>query len=344
MSVSPTQAADPGIVVLHSGEPPAGLERAVMEIAPQAVVRFATAAELTAALPGADVLLVWDFTSDALRSAWPAATALRWVHTASAGVDRVAFPELLGSDVLLTNSRGVFDVPVAEYVLGAVLAFAKDLPVSLRLQDDRIWRHRETERIAGRCAVVVGSGPIGRTIGRMLRAVGMQVSLVGRTERTDDPEFGTVHAQAALPELAPGTDYLILAAPLTDQTRGMVDHALLAALPATARLVNVSRGPLVVTDDLVAALHEGRLAGAMLDVFDTEPLPPDSPLWDAPGVVISPHMSGDVQGWRDELVTLFVDNFYRYFHGRPLHNVVDKTRGYVTDTGSSAAASTGSTP
>lgn len=307
-------------------------------------MRYATAAELASALPGADVLLVWDFTSDAVRPAWPAADAMRWVHTASAGVDRVAFPELLSSDVVLTNSRGVFDVPMAEYVLATVLAFAKDLPATLRLQQGRTWRHRETERIAGRRVVVVGSGPIGRAIGRLLRAVSMQVDLVGRTERLDDPEFGRVHAPAALSGMAPETDYLVLAAPLTDQTRGMVDGTLLSALPPNARLVNVGRGPLVVTDDLVAALREGRLAGAALDVFETEPLPADSPLWDTPGVVVSPHMSGDVHGWRNELVTLFTTNLARYCRGQPLHNVVDKTRGYVTDTGASAAARTGSTP
>ncbi len=307
-------------------------------------MRYATADDLAAALPGADILLVWDFTSDAVRPAWPAADVLHWVHTASAGVDQVAFPELLGSDVVLTNSRGIFDVPMAEYVLGAVLAFAKDLPGTVRLQDDRTWRHRETERIAGHSAVVVGSGPIGRAIGRLLRAVGMRVHLVGRTEHTGDSEFGTVFGQQSLPSLAPRTDYLVLAAPLTDQTRGMVDSALLNLLPRTARLINVGRGPLVVTDDLVTALHAGRLAGAALDVFETEPLPRDSPLWDTPGVVVSPHMSGDVHGWRDELVTLFAENLDRYAHGRPLHNVVDKTRGYVTDTGSSAAARTGSPP
>lgn len=307
-------------------------------------MRYATAAELPAALPGSDVLLVWDFTSDAVRPAWPAADSLNWVHTASAGVDRVAFPELLRSDVVLTNSRGVFDLPMAEYVLGLVLAFAKDLPYTVRLQAGHTWRHRETERIGGRRAVVVGSGPIGRAIARLLHAAGLQVQLVGRTERTADPEFGTVHAQAALPALAALADYLVVAAPLTEQTRGLVDATLLRALPPTARLINVSRGPLVVTDDLVAALRAGRLAGAALDVFENEPLAPDSPLWDTPGLIVSPHMSGDVRGWRDELVRLFAENLSRYSGGQPLQNVVDKTRGYVTDTGSSAAARTGSTP
>jgi phosphoglycerate dehydrogenase-like enzyme len=307
-------------------------------------VRYATGDELASALPGAEVLLVWDFTSDAVRAAWPAADTIRWVHTASAGVDRVAFPELLSSDVVLTNSRGVFDLPIAEYVLALVLAFAKDLTGTLRLQENRTWRHRETERVAGRRAVVVGSGPIGRAIGRLLRAVGMRVDLVGRVERTGDPEFGTVFGQDSLLGLAAGTDYLVLAAPLTAQTRGMIDHTLLSALPPTARLINVSRGPLVMTDDLVAALRDGRLAGAALDVFETEPLPAASALWNTPGVVVSPHMSGDAHGWRTELVTLFTANFDRYARGQPLHNVVDKTRGYVTHTGGNGAARTGRTP
>jgi phosphoglycerate dehydrogenase-like enzyme len=328
------------IVVLHSDDRPPGLDDALRGT--PTAVRYAQPDELASAMPGADILLVWDFTSDAVRPAWPAADTLRWVHTASAGVDRVAFPDLLASDVVLTNSRGVFDRPMAEYVLAAVLAFAKDLPATLRLQDGRHWQHRETERVAGRSAVVVGSGPIGRAIARLLIAVGMHVQLIGRTPRRDDPEFGEVYGQQALPGLAAGTDYLVLAAPLTDQTRGMVDATLLDALPSTARLINVGRGPLVVTDDLVAALNEGRLAAAALDVFEAEPLPADSPLWTTPGLIVSPHMSGDVHGWRDELVTLFVENLDRYSRGQPLHNVVDKARGYVTDTGSSAAVRTGS--
>lgn len=329
------------VVVLHAGDLPAGLE----EITSGAILRTVTADELPSALPGADVLLVWDFLSDALRPAWPSADSLRWVHTASAGVDRVAFAELLESDVVLTNSRGVFDVPMAEYVLGLVIAFAKDLPGTVRRQDQRRWEHRETERLAGCTATVVGSGPIGRAIGRALAAAGLTVQLVGRVEHSDDPEFGTVHASAALPGLLPAVDYLVLAAPLTEQTRGMIDAAALAAMKPTARLINVSRGPLVVTEDLVAALRGGRLAGAALDVFDTEPLPGSSPLWDLPGVIVSPHMSGDVLGWRDELAALFADNLDRYRAGRPLRNVVDKVRGYVTTTDATGVAppSTGPT-
>lgn len=305
---------DPVITVLHSGDRPKHLPRA----------RYATDDELADALPGTEVLLVWEFTSTALRAAWPAADALRWVHTASAGVDRMIFPGMVESDVLLTNSRGVFDTPIAEYVLGLVIAMAKDLPGTLAQQGRRQWRHRETERVAGRRAVVVGSGPIGRATAALLGAVGMRVELVGR--RGGDG----AHPFDALPGLLPSAEWLVLAAPLTDATRGLLDAAALAALPDGARVVNVGRGALVVQDDLVAALESGRLGGAALDVFEAEPLPADSPLWTLPGVIVSPHMSGDVLGWRDELEALFSDNLDRYRSGRPLRNVVDKTLGFVT--------------
>jgi phosphoglycerate dehydrogenase-like enzyme len=317
----------PTITVLHGGDHPPGLEEQVGD----ARLRFAgDAASLTEALPGSDVLLTWDFLSGAVRDAWVAADAgssVRWVHTASAGVDKVAFPELLASDAVLTNSRGVFDTPMAEWVLGAILAFAKDLPRTLSLQRDRTWRHRETEPVAGRSVTVVGSGPIGHAITDLLRATGMSVELVGRTARDG------VHAFEALDELLPDTHYLVLAAPLTDQTRGLLHAGTLARLPGTARVINVGRGPLVVQDDLVAALADGTIAGAALDVFEVEPLPDDSPLWSMENVIVSPHMSGDIVGWRDTLVDLFVDNLTRYRAGRELRNVVDKERGYVSSGG-----------
>lgn len=329
MSVSAGQP--PRVVLLHDGELPSDLPA----IEKLATVIPADEHELATALPGADVLLVWDFLTDAVPGAWPAADSVRWVHTASAGVDRVAFPGLLESDVVLTNSRGVFDQPMAEYVLGLVLAYAKDLPGTLRNQTERRWRHRETERIAGRRAVVVGTGPIGKAIGHQLTAAGLEVELVGRTAR-DDSEFGSVRSSADLLEVLPDADYLVLAAPLTDQTRGLVDAAALRAMKSSARLINVGRGALVVTADLERALTDGEIAGAALDVFETEPLPADSPLWELPGVIVSPHMSGDVVGWRDELADLFVENLGRYVRGEPLHNVVDKDRGYVTDSGATS--------
>lgn len=316
----------PAVLVLEGEVPPpqmASIERL-------ADVRHTRAAELAESLPGTEVLFLWDFWSDAVAAAWPRADSLRWVHIASAGVDRLLFPELAASDVTVTNSRGVFDEPIAEYVLGLVLCFAKDLHTTLRLQGQRRWLHRETERVTGARALVVGTGPIGRAIGRRLAAVGMAVGGVGRTGRTGDPDLGDIRPFAELREALAEADYVVLAAPLTDLTRDMIDAAALARMRPAARLINVGRGQLVVEKALVDALTDGRIAGAALDVFATEPLPESSPLWTMPNVVVSPHMSGDAAGWRDRLVELFADNLARYRDGRALRNVVDKQRGYVT--------------
>lgn len=314
------------VVVLHDGTHPSSMG----EIERLAEVRYATGEELPAAIAGADVLFVWHFRSEAVASAWPAADSLKWIHAASAGVDRLLFPELLDSEVALTNSRGVFDGAMAEYVLGTVLSFAKDLHTSVRLQDRKQWQHRETERIGGKRALVIGTGPIGRAIARQLSAAGMLVTGAGRVEREDDADFGRVHASDALDAVLGEFDYVVLAAPLTEQTKGLLDARALSHLKPTARVINVGRGELIVQEDLVEALAAGRLAGAALDVFDTEPLPETSPLWEMPNVLVSPHMSGDTVGWTDELVALFCENLRDYLAGEPLRNVVDKERGYVS--------------
>ena len=318
-------------MVLHDHSGNTGRPEGMAPVEAVADVRYATADDLVRALPGADVLLVWDFRSTALASAWPAASSLRWVHAASAGVNHLLTPEVVASEVLVTNSRGVFDEPMAEYVLGLTLALAKDLPTTLSQQRERRWQHRETERLGDRHALVAGTGPIGRAIGRKLAAVGMRVTGLGRIARSTDPDLGEVLPMSSLLEVLPDADYVVLAAPLTDETRDMIDAKALAAMKPTARLINVSRGHLVVQEDLVEALTAGRLAGAALDVFVDEPLAADSTLWRLPNVIVSPHMSGDVVGWRAELVTLFADNLSRYLDGRPLRNVVDKTRGYVRE-------------
>ncbi|SPT56993.1 MULTISPECIES: D-2-hydroxyacid dehydrogenase [Actinomadura] len=315
----------PDVVVLVGDVEPRGMAEAER----LARVRYVRETELAEALPGADVLFMWDFLSDALAGAWPASGGPGWVHIASAGVDRLMFPALIESETKVTNSRGVFDEPIAEYVLGLVLAFAKDLPGTLRLQGERRWRHRETERVTGSRALVVGTGPIGRAIGRRLSAAGLAVTGAGRTARDADPDLGLVHPMERLDEALAEADYVVLAAPLTPQTRGMIDAAALDRMRPSARLINVGRGALVAEPDLVKALRAGRIAGAALDVFEDEPLPPSSPLWDMPNVIVSPHMSGDVIGWRDELVRLFAANLGRYVSGRPLRNVVDKRLGYV---------------
>ncbi len=321
----------PVIVVLgeHADDRPSHLEA----LEGRVELRVTGTAGLAEAMHGAQGLLLWDFFSSALRDVWDQCDALRWVHVAAAGVDRLVFPELAASHVVVTNAHGVFDRPIAEYVLGAVLAHAKQTHPSADLQRRHTWEHRETRSTTGARALVVGTGGIGREIARLLGAVGMQVTGAGRTARTRDPHFGEVVASADLARHAGDVDYLVNAAPLTPATRGLIDAAVLAALPAHAHLVNIGRGESVVTDDLVAALRDRQLDGATLDVVDPEPLPLGHPLWDLPGVVITPHMSGDVVGWRAALADQFVDNAQRWLTGEPLRGVVDTRLGYVPGAG-----------
>jgi phosphoglycerate dehydrogenase-like enzyme len=290
----------------------------------RARIVHADEATLAERLPLADVLLVWDFTSTAVRDAWPGeGPRPRWVHTASAGVDHLMCPELAASDTRVTNARGVFDQPIAEYVAALVLTMAKDLPRTLELQREGAWRHRESQRVAGTRACVVGSGPIGRAIVATLKALGVTTALVGRRSRTG------IHGPDDLGRLMARADWVIAAAPLTAETRGMFDARRFGMMQPSARFINIGRGQLVVEEALVEALTKRWIAGAALDVFAAEPLPPESPLWRVPGLIVSPHMSGDTVGWRDELGAQFVEMYDRWEAGRSLTNVVDKQRGYV---------------
>lgn len=284
---------------------------------------------LADALPGAEILFVWDFFSTALRDAWSRADALEWVHVAAAGVDSLLFDELRKSGVEVTNAHGAFDGPIAEFVLASVLAHDKQLHTSKELQRRSAWRHREVQRTAGRTALVVGTGGIGRATARLLRAVGLEVRGAGRTAREGDPDFGTVLASAELAEHAGWADHLVLIAPLTEQTRGLVGAGVLARMKPTAHLVNVGRGALVDEPALVEALRGGTIAAASLDVFTEEPLPAAHPFWELENVHVSAHMSGDVVGWRDTLADQFADNLARWCAGGELVNRVDKELGYV---------------
>ncbi|WP_304598471.1 D-2-hydroxyacid dehydrogenase [Homoserinimonas sp. OAct 916] len=314
----------PVVVVLHGKDLPAGMD----EVEAVAEVRYVKADGLAAALPGADVLFLWDFFSSAVETVWEHADSLKWIHVAAAGVDKLLFDELNESDVVVTNARGIFDRPIAEFVLASILAIAKDIPGSLRRQEKRQWEHRETERIDGTKALIVGTGAIGRATARMLTAMELTVVGVGRTDRVD-PDFGVVHASDRLADVVADADWLVLIAPLTDATRNMVDKAVLDALKPTARVINVGRGELIDDDALVDALASGGIAGAALDVFSTEPLPDSSPLWAMENVLISSHLSGDAVGWLERLSDLFRENFDRYVRGADLVNVVDKQLGFV---------------
>ncbi|MEV0290167.1 D-2-hydroxyacid dehydrogenase [Kribbella sp. NPDC050820] len=290
--------------------------------------RYCDAEGLREAVRGARGLLLWDYFSTAVREVWDDAGTLEWIHVTAAGVDTLLFDELRDSDVVVTNAHGVFDRPIAEYVLGAVIAHAKDSRTSFELQSRHEWRHRETRSVRGAKALVVGTGGIGREIARLLKAVDVEVRGAGRVARTPHPDFGQVVASSNLAQEVADVDYLVLAAPLTTATRGLVGAEVLAAMKEGAHLINVARGPIVDEAALLKALQDGRIT-ATLDVFDREPLPPEHPLWDAPGVTITAHMSGDVLGWRETLANQFAANLHRWLAGDQLLNVVDKKLGYI---------------
>ncbi|ORB54143.1 hypothetical protein BST42_10340 [Mycolicibacterium rhodesiae] len=268
-------------------------------------------------LAGAEVLYVWDHRFADLAPVLRSADRLRWVHAASVGVNRLICPELAQHQITLTNSRGVFDISIAEWVLAAVLSFVKGLPDTLALQREHTWLYRTTGRLAGKRAAVVGTGSIGRAIADRLSRLDVHVTLVGRHESSD------------LTAVAAEVDILIAAVPLTAATTGLIDAEVLAALGPAGFVVNVGRGATVVEDELIEALRAGTIAGAALDVFEVEPLPAYSPLWAMPNVLVSPHMSGDYVGFEADMMGVFVDNLQRWLRGEKLHNIVDPDSGYV---------------
>ncbi len=309
------------VVVAPAHPDPPGLEG----LATVAEVRIVRASgELATALDGCDVLAVYDFGTRLIADLGPRAGELGWIHAASAGVDAVLTPAVVAGATVVTNAQGVFDQPIAEWVLAVLLLFAKDLRTTIDLQRTRTWRHRESDRLAGRRVLVVGAGSIGGAVARLGRAAGLQVRGVARTARPDDPDFdAVVGADALLDELAEADD-IVITAPLTEATAGLLDAAAFAAVRPGCRLVNVGRGGVVDDDALLAALADGRVAAAALDVFTDEPLDPEHPFWAMEQVLVSPHMSGDVTGWVAALGAQFTENVARWRAGEPLHHVVDK--------------------
>jgi phosphoglycerate dehydrogenase-like enzyme len=276
-----------------------------------------------------DALFVWNVRSSFLRDNWSRLHRLRWVHAATAGVEWVLFPELVESDVVVTNSRFIFDRALAEYVIGMMLVLSKDFQSTFGHQAGHRWDQRESDTLDGKVVVFVGVGPIARRTAQLATVFGMVVRGIGRTARTADTDFGDIASPESMHALFADADYVVMVLPNTPLTAGLVDAAALAALKPTARLVNVGRAATLDQDALAGALREGRLAAAALDVVTPEPLPPDDPLWDAPNLMISPHMSGDFRGWRSKIVELFERNLESWLRGAPLVNVVDKHLGYA---------------
>jgi glyoxylate/hydroxypyruvate reductase A len=255
---------------------------------------------------------------------------LRWVQGTSAGIG--GFLERTGlvkSDLVFTTAAGVHGTPLAEFTLLGLLYFAKDMPRLAAWKAERRWHRHTTVQLAGRRVVLVGLGGIGREVARLLAAAGLQVCGAGRAGHSYDVAGVTSYVSSdRLHEVLPDTDALVLACPLTEQTRGLIGPCELSLLPRGAVVVNVSRGQVIDQDALTEALMSGHLGGAFLDVFAVEPLPPESLLWDLPNVVISPHSASTVAAENELITDLFCDNLRRWLDGAQLRNVFDRAAGY----------------
>ena len=283
----------------------------------------------TADLGAVDAAVLWSVEPEWLESA----PGLRWIHVGGAGVEGLPLAEIRRHGAILTNSSGVHVPNIPEHVLALLLAFARRLPQLLSAQRDRRWRdtetHAEVFEVSGQTLLLVGMGDIGLATGERAAALGMEVTGFRRRSGQPTPEFVTrVYWQEELHEALGNADHVLVSLPLTPATRGLIDAEALAAMRPGAFLYNVGRGPVVDQAALEAALAEGLLGGAGLDVTDPEPLPPESPLWAMENVIITAHTSGASPRFWDRAIELVVENVRRFRAGEELVNRVDLDAGY----------------
>jgi len=315
---------------------------------------------IRAAAPGARIVTIgfdghadgpMDDVEAMLRGRLPAETfdrilyrapSLRWVHSATAGVERVLTPSSRSRGLVITNARGVFSRPIAEYVMLMILAVSRRLPELIELQAERTWQPLEARELRDVTIGIVGLGSIGRGVGALGTAFGCRVMATRRRPEAgshavdgagDEPFLGSLMLDRVLPperlpELLAESDFVVLAAPLTPDTRGLISDEAIAQMKPGAWIINVARGELIDERALARALQDGRLGGAVLDTFREEPLPPTSTLYDLPNVILTPHTSWSSTRVLDRSVDLFCENLRRFADGRSLVNVVDPDAGY----------------
>jgi phosphoglycerate dehydrogenase-like enzyme len=257
-----------------------------------------------------------------------AAPKLRWFQALTAGVDQLTERGLLDRGFTVTKVSGLASNAIAEYAMASMLMLAKGLHTMIRNQAEHRWAFRFNAELRGKTVGIVGYGSIGKATARLAKAFGMRVVACRRRSGDPDPDCDRMRPYTALHELLGESDFVVLSVPLTEETRGLIGADELRAMRRTAYLVNVARGPVVDQEALIAALREGTIAGAGLDVFDPEPLPEDSALWDLPNVIITPHISGAIEGYGHRASELFVANLRRFLAGEPLENVVDPVLTY----------------
>jgi phosphoglycerate dehydrogenase-like enzyme len=311
--------------------PPNARHLAVLEQLPNdTTLTVGAAAEaFRSAAPEADVILTGMGMAPLLREIWPQAKKVRWVHSLSAGVDNLLFPELIESEVPLTNARGVFAESLGEFVLASMLFFGKDLRRMVRNQQAARWEQFDVDVLYRQTLGIIGYGEIGRAAARRAKAIGMKVLAIRRrSSAVEDPLVDEAFSVEDRVKMMPLCDYVAVAAPLTPDTKGMLGEAEIAAMKPTGVVINVGRGPVIDEPALIRALQEKRIRGAALDVFDQEPLPEGHPYWSMDNLLLSPHCADHTEGWVEDAMQMFVKNFRRFHKGEPLLNIVDKRAGY----------------
>lgn len=276
-----------------------------------------------------EVILFWSGSREMLREAFIRCGRLRWVHSRWAGLDTLLFPELVNSDVILTNGKGVFSQSLGEFALTAILYFAKDIPRMRRNQAARTWAPFEVEMIEGKVLGIVGYGDIGRAVATRAQAMGMRILALKRhAAHEPDALIERYYRPTELHDMLSRCDYIAAAAPLTAETRHMIGDAEFASMKDSAVVINVGRGAVIDEGAMVRALSEKRIRGAGLDVFEQEPLSKDSPLYGMENVLLSPHCADNIAGWKDDAMRFFLEQYARFEKNEPLLNVVDKRLGY----------------
>lgn len=311
------------VLVIAKREAP---EFALLRDVPHVLAYDASAA---AAMPAVTAILHWSGSRDMLREAFLRCERLRWIHIRFAGVDAMLFPELVASEVAVTNGKGVYSATLGEFALAAILYFAKDIPRLQRNQAAQLWTPFAMERIEGQTIGIVGYGDIGRAVAARAHAMGIRILAMKRKVPDEpDPLIERYYRPAELHAMLPFCDCVVVAAPLTPETRHMIGDAEFAAMKPTAVLVNIGRGPVVDTDALVRALIRKQIKGAALDVVDPEPLPSGHALYGMENVLLSPHSADQVVGWKEDAMRLFLKQYARFEKNEPLLNVVNKRLGY----------------
>ncbi len=287
-------------------------------------------AVLREAVQEADVILNGIPDGHLLRDIFAYAARLRWVHSLSDGVEKILFPELVASPVVLTNARGLFKRSLAEFVIGAVLYFAKDFRRLIRNQQAGVWQQFEMEEAHGKVMGIVGYGETGQACAERARSLGMKILGLRRRPELSrrDPYLAAVLGPNEVHGLLAQSDYVVLAAPATPQTRRLIGKAEFAVMKASAVFINVGRGSSVDEAAMIEALENGRLRGAGLDVYETAPLPSDHPFYRLENVLLSPHCADHTPSFYEMDVEFFTQNLQRFLNGEPLGNIVDKQAGY----------------